>query len=149
MPDPKKTTTETSNNKNIKSTYDKANNNFSLIDNVRNKPTENINPAESTGINRPESHTADQLNLDVSSKNVLDMVDMGFYSKKYGKSRIAGNEGYPQSKYDVTRSSVNPSKTDYKMPTGKDDIDFSKTKFETPGKDKTMGYKVTMSKRKK
>ena len=140
MPDPTKKTdaTATTNNASIQN----------MVDNVRNKPTENIMEAESTGINRPESHTADQLNLDVSSQGVLDMVNMGFYSRAYGKSRIAGNEGYPQSKYDVTQSPVNPNKTDYKMPTGKDDIDFSNTKFETPGLDKNMGYQVTMSKRK-
>ncbi len=109
------------------STLNKAvtrlNNDKSLIENVRNKPTEIVHSAESTGINRPESHTADIMTG--GSQHLMEMAEKGYYSLPYVMERSA-KQGNP---YEVTPSPVNPNKTDYKMPTGKDDIDFSKTKF--------------------
>ena len=85
-----------------------------LMQKVKNsnfpKPKENKMASESTGINRPASHTADQLTG--GSKHLMEMAEGGYYSLKYAMDRSA-KEKIP---YEVTQSPVNPNKIDVSKP---------------------------------
>ena len=83
---------------------------------LKYQQTANIPTAESTGINRPQSHTADMLQTDAITDHVLGMARAGFYSDKYAKDRIAGKMGYASSKHETQQSPVNPNKKTYKLP---------------------------------
>ena len=69
----------------------------------RKKPTANTVRSESTGVAKPEGWGHDQLKTDAVTDHVLGMRDMGFYSDKYAKDRIAGRKGYPASTYETVR----------------------------------------------
>ena len=67
-------------------------------------PKANVPAAESTGINRPQSHTADELTG--GSTHLMEMAEGGYYSLPYAIQRSA-KEGNP---FEVTQSKVNPNK---------------------------------------
>jgi hypothetical protein len=109
-----------------------------LMQKVKNsnfpKPQENKMASESTGINRPASHTADQLTG--GSKHLMDMAEGGYYSTKYAIDRAA-KEGNP---YEVTQSPVNPNRIDVSKPTTTTKSSTSKPNFKE-GYEKT-GFKT-------
>jgi hypothetical protein len=69
----------------------------------RKKPTANTIKTESTGVAKPVGWGSEQLKTDARTDGVLGMRDMGFYSDKYAKDRIAGKMGYPSSTYETVR----------------------------------------------
>lgn len=69
----------------------------------RKKPTANTIKTESTGVAKPLGWGNEQVKTDSRTDGVLGMRDMGFYSDKYAKARIAGKMGYPASTYETVR----------------------------------------------